>query len=435
MWDFGIYRHFVVDFENGYVIMDGMEPSNDNSFGSFGVSGGGGGVPSGANPVNVGVNPVNAGVNSSGVNPGVVNPQSVNPGVVNPQSANPGGVNPPSVNPGGVSPVNADMTPGGAGMTPGGAGVNPGSVGVNPVNTGGMNMNYTMPVGFGTGDIVIGEEKSTKSRKWLVVCGVMIGVVVLGLLGWFVAKSIMKNGVSSTGDLKQSFNKFANYVLSGEELTTEISPELDVFYGYYFTDETYTDEEKVTINKKAEDLFTDFEKVYIGVIDKEKITSNDEMLIAFVSDSEKILDFLSVIYMKPRIEVEKIADVYISGGSDSVQEYVDSYYDALSGNQYYEEYKNATKKWAGLLVQSLELYNKAGCIVDGKVNWDCQVASNDTATVMEERIMDYLDVESTLDSYNKNRSKNLVLKVFVMNALINDGDVSKYVTTGGGMQK
>ena len=361
--------NFVVDFENGYVIMDGMEPSNDNSFGSFGVSGSGGGVPGGVNPGGVGVNSGNA---------------SVNPGVS----------------------------------------------GINSGNAGGMNMNYMMPVGSGAGDIVIGEDGSTKSKKWLVICGAIFGIVVVGLLGWLAVESIMKNSVPSTGDLKQSFNKFANYVLSGEELTTEINPELDVFYNYYFTNGVSVDNDRKELYEHTSALFTPFLEMYERTISKGHFSSDDEKLTAVANDEVQLLEFFSAVYVKPEIAFEDIIDVYGKGGADGVKQYLDDYYHGDTENPYYSGFSDYLKKWVDWQVKALDVYNSKGCIVDGTIKQSCSIDSEEDKAKVRGYNKNARNAKTFLDSYY-NLSDNYVLNVFVMNALVNNGDVTLYVTGGG----
>ena len=277
-------------------------------------------------------------------------------------------------------------------------------------------------------DVVIGDAPTRKSPRKPLLIGIALAILAVIILIVVIVSSNTSTNNASIGNLKTNFNRFANYVTSGNELASEINPDLDIFYNYYFVNEQYADiEERTSVIYKTGSLFSAFLADYQTLIGKVQLSSNDQQLVAIVNETYQLLNFFGEVYTKPVITPNDVANAYIKGGSAQVLQYINGYYNELPDNTYFSDFMTTLRNWANWQIQILDLYSSAGCAIGGT---SCKIEDDAITTKIREYNDSLSNAGSSLNSYY-NLSENFVLKVFVMNALVNNGDVLLYVTGGG----
>lgn len=285
-----------------------------------------------------------------------------------------------------------------------------------------MNMGYAgVPASTGTGDIVLAPEK--KSKKWWIVGGV-VGVLLLGIV--IMIMFIWPNNKvgGRDGDMKSSFNRFANYVLYGEETVDEIDSALDTSYEYYFNNNSNNDETYERINGLYD--------VFLNNYNNQGKQGLDDNTNAWVNSEKEMLNFMTALYPKKRITVLSLLDSYMEGGHVKADEFASNYYVFNNNTSFYvERFSEDYNAWVDAALAFLDYYYNNGCLRNWGADYDCMIAKNSEAVIGEmDKRKDALKNASTVLDYHYSFSDDFVLGVYVLNAYINGGDVSDYVTGG-----
>lgn len=405
----------MVDFGNACGIMVCMEPSNDNSFGSFSSpTGGDGGVAMGGDAGAAstgGVTP--SGMMSGG---GVVSGDGLVSGVNN---AMPSGNAAPVIN--GGTPMGSAM-PVDSGM----------QMNYMMPGSNGAQMNYAMPLSSGTGDIVIGDT-GKKRKKWWVIGGIaglvlviIIIVIVLlsgGLLNW--------KGVFS-GGLKSSFNKFANYVVNGTDSVDDIGEKYSVSNSYYFVTNQKTEEEQKLLYNDTSELLREFVNTYLNA-NKSEI-KQEELLTSSIEDEDQLLEFMKVVYTKKPISNADITSLYVEKGSGVKSDELDQYYDftGLKENKYASGFQSVLDSYISSWIAILGTYQSSGCL-DKYIDYVCvnNIADEAVVAKIESYDEEMRNAMSDLQFYY-GRTDDFVANVFIINALLNNRSIESTNTVTGG---
>lgn len=239
---------------------------------------------------------------------------------------------------GGITSGGSAGVPAG-GIMSGGSGAG-GSAGGGITSGGG----YSVPVSSGTGDIVLGGGQK-KSKRGLII-GIILGLVLV--VGVVVGVLVLP-GVLKTNDNKVAFNKYANFVLYGNEDE-----------GYRGTDYeiSYFESQMSDIEKAR--AFFDKADVLWSKTDVE--ISGD--LGAEYSQQREMYEFLSVIYKRDILRRNVVTEYYIENGEEATKKYIDEYYDVSeeTSNLYLRDLKETFSLWGNSIMDKIAIYDNVGCL-------------------------------------------------------------------------
>ena len=297
-----------------------------------------------------------------------------------------------------------------------------------------------VPISSGTGDIVLNSSSSKKPKKGLIV---LIVVLVLAIIGLVVAYFVLKpNGKSAINPSSYGteFNKFANYVLSGEENGEKISSGLNLSYDYYLVGVLDSNEGwdiKNAVLNKTKSLYDAFLLKYNenrkqdnDIENARDNIENDEMyykgvLADSIDDMGAMIDFMKKIYSRDRITLDVITEMYLSEGDELAKQEIANYYDFSdeSENSYEMDFEGTLNVVVSAQLFLLQTYNDVGCLVNGEMDDVC--LSNNASTEQIDEIStartDLNDALQNMESYYE-MDKNLIDKIFWVNTLMYDTD-------------
>lgn len=299
--------------------------------------------------------------------------------------------------------------------------------------TSGQAGTTVQPVSSGsaeTGDIVLQTAESSGQRKrWVVVLAIIAAAILLGVIVWLVFGSAFGNNASVS--MKNSFNRFANYVVSGVEDDKDISTEYDPSEGYYFLTHQTTSEEQAELYNNTGVLLNNFMKDYRA--GRGNIEETD-LLGAAVNDESQLMNFMSIVYTKQLPTRSYIEDTYLESGSAAALQELLRYYDfsQVDGNSYAEEFSVDYENWVSAQIANFDIYRDNDCLVDGTASLYCirqkgDADLNETLSASNDAIK---EARATLSGYF-GFSNSFVANAFVINDLLNGAAGNSNTMTGG----
>ena len=273
-----------------------------------------------------------------------------------------------------------------------------------------------------------GSAAEKKPKKWLIA---VIVVVAVAVLAGIVALAILKKsgGSSTVDDVKNSFYKFANYVLSGEDNSAAITASYNVGDDYYFLVNQNTPENQKKLYANTSKLLKDFKGKY-DKLPAGAFGDKSQEIGQNVDDIVSLFDFMEIVYTKKRLFKLDIRDMYLENGYDGAYNEALAYYGGLndSENSYIAGFSELFKMWVKDQLDILEDYNKKGCIVDKTVNLQCVYDKVQNAE--GEKVESGFNRQGELNSYY-NMNANFIVDIFMVNALMNNESLEGLVTGGG----
>lgn len=434
-----------------------MDSSQDNNFGNAMPSGGGVGVDSGVNPsvgVDSGVNP--------GVEVGMNQPMAANVGqpmpasVGQPMAASAGqpvstmnqGQSAMPVNP--VQPVipieqgqsvvldglGQQTSPLGQGQSvmPNGLGQQMAPVSqVQPIGSGnlgqqmspmgqeqsivsnsfsqpmspmGMNMNMmnqSIPMSDDTGDIILNTDEGKKSKKWWIVGGVLGLVAIaaavavgLWLKPWEWSGRNDDSGFKET--IKESFDKYANYLVNGRVSKEPLEEEY--IYGRSYALGRAINTLDYDYFEKLADYWSDFWQMY---------DNQDVIAVDGIIRQNDMMDFMITYYKEAYITDYDLLKRYNNEGSDVIRSYISREYEKLEKMEYglADDFAIAMKNKLLSQIDLYDIYAQGGCIIEDRLDYDCidsLQAADDTKAKLRELLM--ADDIGIIDSAVENILRN-----------------------------
>lgn len=212
--------------------------------------------------------------------------------------------------------------------------------------------------GSGTGDIVLGPEK--KSHKKLIFILVVAALVVGGLFAALFLASNSSNNVNVSNDAKTAFNKYANYLLYGEDSETTLEEEYDED-SIYKIDEMRNENAQVVTNyfKTANELLTNFESLVNG--------SANSDFIKVVNSYRADFELVRLTFNKEYITEEDLVNEVLNNNLEDAKTWITNKYASLakSGYENVRKYAEAEIHYYQLYAEYLENLKAKGCFDDG----------------------------------------------------------------------
>lgn len=239
------------------------------------------------------------------------------------------------------------------------------------------------PISSGTGDIVLAPEK--KSHKGVIIALVLAALIIGGL---FAAVFLMRGGNSGTnGDAKTAFNKYANYLLYGEDSDKALEGEYDES-NIYKLDEIRSEDAKAVTNyfKTANELLINFESLMGGN------TNND--LATVINNYRADFELVRLTFTKEYISEDELINEVVDNELGAVKDWIANKYNNLTNSNYdsVKQYAEAEINYYQLYAEYLENLKTRGCFGGGNA-CDAGVDEN-----LEAKMMEYRETALSIES-------------------------------------
>ena len=266
----------------------------------------------------------------------------------------------------------------------------------------------------GGGDIILAGNRiaggDSKKKRMALVLGAF-GIVAI-LVGVTVAVIILG---SDDKDLKKGFNRYANYLLYGEESGSDIDGE------YVYGDNYYLSVAKN--NNKTEEYFQTtrekFDKL-VQIYEKIKADSGDDATDAYVlpgndsatpvslseelSNNQYNLGFFALLNEYPVLKDDELISVALSESLQDAYQSIQNYYTPFleSGLAIAVKYANEEMSILYKAADAIRFFNDKGCIVesDGKRSIDSSCTHSSE---------DYKEQREKINAYYQNQISNASL--------------------------
>ena len=291
-----------------------------------------------------------------------------------------------------------------------------------------MTTGYSAPQFFDeamkANDIVINAEAEKKrlTRKKIIICSTIIGIVAVIILIISVVVNLIKlSSNSSDGAISKQtitlYNSFSNYLLFGEDKTDSVDLEYEYGSMYYYT-LLDTDDARDTYIKTAINKFNAFEESY------QKDNVDNEELSTKISDYEKNIDLFFYTEKYPIISDGDLMSFYIENGKDETKKKLQEYFGKYSESSF-DQTKKFGKDYESRSIGILTVYDTLK--TNGCINTDIDVISKKCLNNPNSTYSGSISLASDFSSYYKNKrtdllnlSKNIYRDVWKIGKAISD---------------
>ena len=275
-------------------------------------------------------------------------------------------------------------------------------------------------VSSGGGDIILnsGADSGGKSRKWIVVVLIVV-VVLVALVGGGVA--LWESGVLggetsesvSASDTYVAITEYTKYLLYGD-----VNAKNDVLTEPFDLTSTYAVDKALESEDNA--FFGNLEKYwsrYIDIVNNNEKLLNDMSLMGDTEAQSEYMDFVVNYFNIQRMSEGGILALYLNNGKDGAYSAIESRYKKLLDNSYARtgDYVDAEIKLAKTMVDFVDFYNEAGCVIEGVLNEDCMeekdIPTDLASDYIEQRNNENLYVAEDVVMMLKENSYRLVEEV------------------------
>lgn len=201
------------------------------------------------------------------------------------------------------------------------------------------------------------------NKKPFIVLGLLLGIAVI------VASVVMlwpKEKTLASANTVEAFNRFANYMLTGEEKTSKLGEKEYKDYKATLMAREIESEESKLYFEKAKELFDELEG---AVKEDEALKENEEFKDAF----EAYRDYFYITYNNFKfvdLTDNQIMDSFSVYGELGTVEMVDRHFASLLGDKL-DSLSSSRHEYAILYVHRLGIYKKYSCVNGITVNEDC----------------------------------------------------------------
>lgn len=225
----------------------------------------------------------------------------------------------------------------------------------NPSSFGSGGASASVPISSGAGDIILAPEKKSY-KKPIIIVMIIIALIISGIV---VAFSLMPSGggLNVSSDAKIAFNKYANYLLYGEDSDRPLEGEYDDSRIYEF-DEMRSEDVKnmASYLKKVNSLWNSLGSLVgnYGDDDLKKLVDNysgNIELINFTFDSEIINE-------------EELIKEVLNHNLEETKAWIVSKYDDMIKSNYdvVKRFGEAEINYYQLYAEYLEKLKSFGCL-------------------------------------------------------------------------
>ena len=241
-------------------------------------------------------------------------------------------------------------------------------------------------------------ERPRQSKKGLLI-GVAIGAILLiGIVvgvTLFINKSTQENNPASLGkntkklsqNVINKFNKYANFIISGNANENDIpaSRPFDCKISEIYASST---DVKKNYIETANNLFNEFTNEF-----KKEI----ELTAIVKSYQDNLNATVYSLTTEPLSIVGNVYDKYIQSGKSAAEQYVNSY---LGSDLDKNIVKSREKTYYYALVEELELFKNNSCIKNGEVITSCtdKIASSGKQKIIDKVQVSYDEIQMAIEA-------------------------------------
>lgn len=261
-------------------------------------------------------------------------------------------------------------------------------------------------VASGTGDVVLGGVEPKKSKRGLIVVIVLcLMISVAGLVAYVFNRNTNRDTGSVqtlAGNYREAFNEYANYILYGKDSLNDIenSYQPDVFYAIW-----------QAADEKDEAFFSRSRTLFDNVV-KQLGNSGGNIDLVLFNSYASIFDFYYLYNTVPKVSSADILEKYLQSGKEATSEYINSSYKIFEESSDLAQLYGQNQKEIDLLtLDQVDAAYSNGCIENSAINQSCFDSLG--TDILEQKTSLIQKVQSiTYDA-----SRDVVLNCFV---IVND---------------
>ena len=207
------------------------------------------------------------------------------------------------------------------------------------------------------------SEPKKKSKKWVIFGCAGIALIV-GVCVFF----IIQNRKSNNNTVMDSFCKYANYFLYGEEDNSSYSEiALEEGQTSYFED-TISLVDNSSFIEKINAYYLDF---YDNIIKNDD--ANNEILKQYIEEYNARFELVIRESKNPLPNTTEIAVYYNTNRKTETEKYLDNIVENYENIEsiYDVDYYALVKDWRQAMLELLDKYDNMGCLNDNGVDYEC----------------------------------------------------------------
>ena len=228
------------------------------------------------------------------------------------------------------------------------------------MNTGDSQLIFT---NSGSGNNVLGIRK--KKNKIIMISLAVMGILLFVVLLCFLLMNVLGNS-NQNASVKNSFNRYANYFIYGENESNDLAATYSNPDDSYFIRNAGAWESPEYLST-FNDLFNTFYNEYSGSI------INDSDLSNWANNYAREVSLVVKYYNAGLPFLREVLDKYAIGGEvaaknealNNLQSYKDI--GKFSGVDFYDESIQLVDKY----LKQASIYDEMGCITNGEMNYSC----------------------------------------------------------------
>ncbi|MBQ9403232.1 hypothetical protein IJU22_01535 [Candidatus Saccharibacteria bacterium] len=225
-----------------------------------------------------------------------------------------------------------------------------------------------------SGNIITEEPKKGINRGRLIQFGLIFGGIALVALVIFTVVMVINNKPKDTKkatpvalSYQEAFNRYANWMISGED-STEEPANIDEFGPYYYAYAIFEQTDgRIDYVKTAKDYYDAFYSAF----------SNSELasyinLSSTVEASNDNLTFYLSYLEDYNFSDDDLLEKYLGAGSELKNE-LNGIYDVLAEQgDSASDFVEFARQRGGIIVDWFDLLNSNNCIIDETIDYTCQ---------------------------------------------------------------
>lgn len=248
-----------------------------------------------------------------------------------------------------------------------------------------------------TGDIKLAGEKKKRKKAPLIIIFLILAVMAGGVW-WVLAREVTPNETSL-----QAFVAYKDYLTNGPSKSEDTGEESEWFL-FTIPESSFSLEQKKEYFAELEKRFSDFE------------TRSGEKLGERLGNYKELLK-LSIIQPSLEIYTSNLADEYIKGGSEAAYSYIQNSTNSDSQLPMSKPLLSALGSYLDASLTVLEIYEAAGCLHDGAIDFSCEGVKTSNLAY----------VEAAEKQAVAERSLNNSARAVEMNFRSNTDSIEKYL--------
>ncbi len=279
------------------------------------------------------------------------------------------------------------------------------------------------------GDIILGGSKEKKGHRWLVVILIIFVVLALILGGVLIWVNLARGNKSTSADIESSFNRYANYLLYGEDKTDALSYESvrDVgSSGYYLK----TQAEQGSLSSDYLDNLKNYFQNFYTMIEGTIEGNEDEYPKSFLKNYKNQLDLIVTYYKNSPMMRGEILAEYVAGGETRARNYIEQRAQPFAeiDDIYNENYYDLLMEWGDDTLALLVEYDEMGCVdrvepnsegnndeIEGRVDYGCVVEkTNEWNNDLSKRISKNSSIMYDMLRYSMDDISNYLFDIWDM---------------------